>query len=301
MKNQRQAYAYAALAVLLWATVASAFKISLRVLDFLQLLCYACAVSAIALFVVLLLQRKLGMLRRCTSRDYLHSALHGFLNPFLYYVVLFKAYSLLPAQEAQPLNYMWPIMLVLLSIPLLREKVTFTGLLAICISFSGVLVISTRGDVLGLGFTDLRGAALALGSAVIWALFWIFSIRDGRDEVVKLFLNFATGFVFVLVATVYFSEVEIPDIAGFLGSAYVGLFEMGITFVVWSRALRLSETTARVSNLIYLAPFLSLVIIHFLVGEKIVYSTVVGLTLIVTGIAVQQYNGRDGWRGTPSV
>ncbi|NJK98814.1 MAG: EamA family transporter, partial [Bacteroidales bacterium] len=47
----------------------------------------------------------------------------GFLNPLLYYLVLFKAYSLLPAQIAQPLNYTWPLILVILSIIFLSKNI----------------------------------------------------------------------------------------------------------------------------------------------------------------------------------
>lgn len=216
----------------------------------------------------------------------------GFLNPFLYYVVLFKAYSLLPAQEAQPLNYTWSIVLVLLSIPLLKQKIRFASILAIFISYFGVFVISTRGDILGFTFTNLNGVFLALGSAVIWALFWIYNIKDKRDEVAKLFLNFSFGFVFILIAMLLSSRMRIPAMVGLLGATYVGLFEMGITFVLWLKALKLSRTTAQVSNLIYLSPFLSLVLIHFVVGEKILPSTIIGLIFIVAGIIMQQRYSR---------
>lgn len=292
MEKQKQAYAYAIIAVLLWATVASAFKISLRYLDFLQLLFYASIVSIIILFVILLIQGKLNLLKKYSKKDYLHSALLGFLNPFLYYVVLFKAYSLLPAQEAQPLNYTWPITLVLLSIPLLKQKIKLKSILAIVIGFIGVVIIGTRGDLVTLKFSNPVGVLLAVGSSVIWALFWIYNIKDKRDEVAKLFLNFVFGFIFVLIAILLFSKIMIPQINGFLGVTYVGLFEMGITFVIWLRALKLSKTTAKVSNLIYVAPFLSLIVIHFIVGEKILFSTIIGLIFIVAGIIIQQYTSR---------
>lgn len=295
MEKQKQAYTHAIVAVLLWATAASAFKISLRYVDFLQLLFYASIVSLIALFLILVVQKKLPLLRAYSRKDYLYSAALGLLNPFLYYVVLFKAYSLLPAQEAQPLNYTWPIMLALLSIPLLGQKIALRSIAAIAISFIGVFVISTRGNILGLTLTNPTGVLLALGSSVLWALFWIYNIRDTRDDVAKLFLNFAFGFVFILIAVLVLSELNIPDFRGLLGVAWVGLFEMGITFVVWLRALQLSRTTAQVSNLVYLAPFLSLVVIRLAVREGILPSTVVGLILIVGGIVMQQYrNGSAG-------
>lgn len=291
MKKEKYAYVYAIPAVLMWATVASAFKISLRYLDFLQLLFYSSIVSTSVLFAILVIQCKLNLLTKYSRKDYLHSLILGFVNPFLYYTVLLKAYSLLPAQEAQPLNYTWPIMLVLLSIPLLKQKIGFPSILAIVVSFIGVLIISTRGNLLELRFTNMKGVVLALSSSVIWALFWIYNIIDKRDVVAKLFLNFVFGSILILCSVLLFSKVAVSHTTGLMGATYVGLFEMGITFVVWLKALKLSKTTAHVSNLIYVAPFLSLLIVRSAVGEKILPSTIIGLSLIVTGLAIQRKFG----------
>ena len=222
----------------------------------------------------------------------MRSALLGFLNPFLYYLVVFKAYSLLPAQEALTLNFIWPIVLVLFSIIILRQRITWKTLIAMIISFSGALVISTRGDVLGFRVTHPLGAGLALGSSVVWAIYWVYGTKDARDAISRLWLNFVFGFGFVALYMLVTARLRLVGPEGLFGSLYVGAFEMGITFVVWLYALRLSRTTAQVSNLIYLTPFLSLVVVHFVVGEEIFTSTVVGLVLIVSGILLQHYGGR---------
>ncbi|MHC4559484.1 MAG: DMT family transporter [Planctomycetota bacterium] len=288
MEKQKKAYLCALVAVLFWSTSASAFKISLRHLDVFSLLFYASITSTAVFFICLLFSKKLILLKALTKEDYLHSALLGFLNPFLYYAVLFKAYSILPAQEAQPLNFIWPITLVLLSIPLLKQKIKSKDIIATFISFAGVLVISTRGDIFGFKFTDTLGVSLAMGSSVIWAIFWIYNVRDKRDELVRLFLNFAFGSAVIFLSMLLFAEVKLPNLYGCLGAAYVGLFELGITFLLWLRALKLSKTTAHVTNLIYLVPFLSLVLISFAVGEKILPSTIIGLLFIVGGIILQR-------------
>jgi drug/metabolite transporter (DMT)-like permease len=288
MGKQKKAYLCAFVVVLFWSTVASAFKISLRYVDVLSLLFYASITSTAVFFVYLLFSKKLNLLKALSRKDYLRSALLGFLNPFLYYTVLFKAYSILPAQEAQPLNFVWPIMLVLLSIPLLNQKIKSKDILAIIISFVGVFVISTRGDILGFKFTNPMGVLLATGSSVIWAVFWIYNVKDERDEVVRLFLNFAFGSTFIFLSVLIFARVKIPSVSGILAAAYVGLFEMGITFLLWLKALKLSKTTAHVTNLIYLVPFFSLVVISFAVGEKILFSTIIGVIFIVAGIILQK-------------
>ncbi len=287
-----RAYSYALVAVLMWSTVASAFKLTLDYLDFIELLFYSSLVSWLILLLILVIQKKAVILLTYTREDILNSAKLGFLNPFLYYVVLFKAYSLLPAQEAQPLNFTWPLMLALLSIPILKQKITFLSILALFISFSGVFIISTHGDIFGFSFTDPLGAGLAMGSGIIWALFWIYNMKDTRDEVCKLFLNFFFGFLFITIPFLLYTDLAVPDIRGTLGGVYVGLFEMGITFVIWMRALKYSKQTSQVGNLIYASPFVSLIFIHFLVGEEILRSTIIGLVLIVSGIVVQQSASR---------
>ncbi len=288
MIDQNKAYLYAICVVLIWSTVASAFEISLGYLDFMQLVFFASLVSLITLFIIVVKQHKLPLLKNYTLKEYVASILLGFLNPFLYYLVLFKAYSLLPAQQAVSLNYTWAIQLVLLSIPILKQKIGSKSILAIVISYIGVLIISTQGNILAFRFTNLTGKLLALGSAVIWALFWIYNVKDKRDAVVKLFLNFLFGYAFISIYMLFSKGFTIPELPGLIGAIYVGIFEMGITFVLWLKALKLSKTTAQVSNLIYLTPFLSLIVINIVIGEKILPSTIVGLIFIVTGIMLQK-------------
>ena len=282
MSTQKSAYLYALFAVLLWSTVASAFKLSLKYLDHANLLFYASLTSLLIFSILTAIQGKVHALKELSAHRY--SAVLGFINPFLYYLVLFKTYSLLPAQEAQALNYTWPIMLILLSVPLLKQKVGIRNLLGVLISFCGVLMISTRGNITALKVANPYGAFLGLMSALIWAVYWILNLRDERDAVVKMLFNFAFGFTYTLLFIGFTKNLMVPPLEGLLGAVYVGTFEMGITFLLWLKALELSETTAQIANLVYLTPFISLVIIHFVVGENILISTIVGLALIVAGI-----------------
>ncbi len=293
MKNQKKAYLFALLAIIFWSTIATAFSIALENLDIFQLMTGASFVSLICLTIILIIQQNLGFLLKAKVRDLLLSAAIGLLNPFIYYLVLLKAYSILPAQEAMALNNIWPISLVLLSVLMLKQKISSKSFLAIIVSFVGVLVIGTKGNLSGFAFTNWYGDLLAIGSSVIWALFWIFNLKDKRDVSEKLFLNFFFGFIYLLISSYFFSSFALPGKLGIFSIIYIGLFELGITFFLWLKALSLSESTDKVSQLVFFVPFISLVFISLIVKEPIVPSTIFGLALIIIGIIIQQKFGKS--------
>ncbi len=288
MSNQKRAYLYASLVVLFWSTIGSAFKISLRHTAVWELLLCSSLVATSALLIYVICTHRLPILAQFTPEDYRKSALLGLLNPLLYYGLVIHAYDMLPAQEASTLNWIWPIVLVLLSIPILKHKISIKHIFAVIISFLGVAVIATHGRLLDWQFDSPLGVALALSSALIWAVFWIYNTKDKRDEAVRLLVNLAFGSVYILIACLITGRLMKINTATLLGGLYIGLFELGITFLLWLKALRLSETTARIANLVYLVPFLGLLVIALTVGETISLATIIGLAFIITGIVLQR-------------
>ena len=288
MDRAKSSYIYAGLAIFFWSTVPTAFKISLGELEILPMLTMAALTSALVLLIVVLASKKTELVRKTTGKELLHSAILGFINPFLYYLILLKAYQLLPAQVAQPLNMIWPIILVFLSVPILGQKIGRKSFIALFISFAGVYIISSQGKPFTAGHSNLTGVFLATGSSVFWAFYFILNVRDKRDESVKLLLNFLFGSVYLVAAMIITGKWQVE--IGFKGAAasvYIGIFEMGITFLFWLKALKLASTTDKVSNLVYIAPFLSLVFVHFFLHEPVYYTTPAGLLLIISGILIQ--------------
>ncbi|HBB90649.1 MAG: hypothetical protein A2X22_02530 [Bacteroidetes bacterium GWF2_49_14] len=291
--KKRTVYLYALTAILLWSTAGTAFKLALQGMDFIQLLFIASSIAWIALLTVVALKKRTRDLFSQTASGIARSAIAGFLNPFLFYMVLLKAYSLLPAQIAQPLNYTWPVMLVLLSVPFLGQKLRWIDLAAILISFAGVLVISSQGqNPFQTKVNEPFGILLAIGSSVIWASFWIVNVRDKRPEIIKLTLNFFFGSLFTGIALLVFSGP--PSITlHFLPAIYVGLTEMAIAFVCWLTALENTRNNAAISNMVFIAPFIALCLIHLILGERIYWTTPAGLIFIVGGILIQQLSPKN--------
>ncbi len=286
--NDRKALLFGLAAVLLWSTVATAFKLALRELTVIQLLAYASTCSALALLLIVLYRGKGRLLIVYLRQTPGYFCLMALLNPLAYYLILLRAYDLLPAQQAQTINYTWAITLALLAVPLLGQRLSVRDMLAVLLGYGGVVIIATQGQVLALQFASVEGVVYALVSTVIWALYWIASARNTRDPVVSLCLNFLLAAPLALVACAQFSSLVPPSGSALAAALYVGLFEMGVTFALWSTALRLASNVSRVGNLIFLSPMLSLVFIATILGEDIHPATLVGLALIIPGVLLQQ-------------
>ncbi len=293
VKDQKKAYIFAVISVSLWSTVATAFKLTLKHTGHVELLFLSSLFSFLSLFLILLFKKKLFLLKSLKPADYIDTVFLGFLNPFLYYLLVFKSYTLLPAQLAQPLNQIWGIVIILFSIPLLKQRVTLKTFIGVLTSFFGVIVLSTEGKLLSFEIKEPFGVFLALFSSVVWSLYWILNTRSKRDPVVSLFLCFGFGLAFISVYILFFHRTFLIPVNALAGSLYIGLFEMGITFVLWLKALKYSATTAKVSILIYLVPFISLIFIHFILGESILPSSLTGLIFIVSGILISRTNNEN--------
>lgn len=288
MGSQSKAYLFGSLTVLFWATAASAFKIGLAHLSFIQLLFIANLTSAVILFGFILIRGEVATVTKTRGRDLLNSAFLGLLNPFGYYLILLKAYSLLPAQVAQPLNFIWPVVLVFLAVPILGRKLSRWSIVALLVSFVGVALISSQGNLSSFGSSNPFGVILALSSSLLWALFWVLNVKDKRPEEIKLFLNFLFSLLYLLLISPFIPGFYSLDLKGVPAGIYVGCFEMGFAFLFWLKALSISKSTDKLGNIIYLVPFLSLVFIHFVLGESLYWTTFAGLILIVVSVVFQQ-------------
>nr|WP_297462165.1 DMT family transporter [uncultured Halomonas sp.] len=285
MTRDRRAMLYGVGAVALWSTVATAFKLALEMMTPVELMWIAALVSWALIGGLVIYRGQLGVALRQGWRTALWA---GLMNPVAYYLVLFAAYDRLPGQEAMALNYTWALAMAFLAVPILGQRLTRIDIVAGLIAYAGVWTIATRGAVLDVAFADPLGVGLALASTLLWALYWLLNARDHREPLVAQWQNFSVGLP-VLTAIVAFGPGFAWHGWASLGAGvYVGLFEMGIAFVLWQMAVHQVSRTAKVSNLIFLSPPVSLLLLYFIVGEPILISTLVGLVLILGGLGLQQ-------------
>lgn len=288
MNNQKKSYIFALTAIMMWGTVATAFKIALINLSFIQLLFISSTVASICLFIILLIQNKSKLVFTTSPKKILYFAILGLINPFIYYLLLFKAYSLITAQEALTLNYIWPISLLILSAIILKQKIKKLSYLIISLSFVGIIVIASKGSLQNLAPSNLFGDSLAIFSSIIWATYWILNLKFKNDNTLQLFYSFLFGSIYTFILCIITDIPFTYELKSFGAAIYVGLFEMGITFLFWMMALKNANNTQKISQLIFISPCISIFLVSFILKEPIYISTIIGFIIILTSIYLQQ-------------
>ncbi len=273
----------ALIAVILWSTVGTAFKLSLRYLTPFGLLFLSSLFSLVILFLINLVK---GSLRGIWDfRRVVPLLLIGFLVPFLYYLLLFQAYDLLYAHEALILNYTWPIWFSVFSFFFHRERFLFNRVVGLLLGFAGVVIIAARQGE--LRSPEPIGVIFALLSGIVWGIYWNLQRMVETTTEAKLFFSFLSGCTLLVIFGFLSGKIPFPlGIQAITGALYVGAFEMSLTFLLWLNAIEKAKSTAFVANIAFLAPVLSVFWIWLVLKEPIDLSVFAALFCVLLGVYV---------------
>lgn len=282
----KKPYLYAFGAIAFWSTTATVSKLLLHSFSTIQILAVCSLVAAVFLLGVNLVRGKLALLRSYRPRDLLITAGVGLLGTFFYNMFLVLGIDRLLASQAMIINYLWPMMAVVAGCLLLKERLTPRKAAAVVLSFLGVVLVTTNGELTGLSGSSLTGAALCVLAAVSYGLFVVLNKRLSYDPTVSMMLYYIVS-ALVAVSCILVTG-DAPRLSGpeSLGLLWIGLGDYSIAYVSWALAMKAGQT-AKIANLAYITPFLSLVVAHFFLGDPITLWSVGGLLVIVAGIFLQ--------------
>ncbi|MEE0928947.1 MAG: DMT family transporter [Acutalibacteraceae bacterium] len=281
----KKAYIYAAISILCWSTIATVSKLLLGSLSSYQVLMCSAFFATGSLLVINLITGRFKKLLGYRFKDIIIMVLIGLPGTFFYYVFLYSGTARMAASQAFIINYLWPVMSVVFACILLKEKLTIKTVIALVLSFLGVLTVA--GDrIFDFGSGSFLGVILCILAAVSYGLFTALCEKWDYDYLVSMMVSFFVTFILTASINAITGtpiSITLPQMLGF---AWNGIFVMAIATVTWALALKNGDT-AKISNLAYITPFLSLVWTFFILKEPIELMSVAGLGVIVLGIFVQ--------------
>ena len=190
------------------------------------------------------------------------------------------------ASQAFIINYLWPIMSVLSACIILKEKMTLRKSIAILLSFAGVIIVTANGNLLSIGRDTLTGALYCIIAAVSYGLFSALNKKKDYDKYFSMMVFYFAATVVSLVYIIATKSTFTLDAMQVAGLAWMGIFTNAIAFTFWAIAIKIGDT-AKVSNLAYITPFLSLVWTTLVLKEDFNPYSLIGLSVIVIGIFIQ--------------
>ncbi len=282
----KKEYLYAGISIFFWSTTATVTKLLLGSLNSMQITLISSLLSTLFLLAVNIFKGTISELKSFKLKDWLYTFLLGTIGIFVYHLFLYIGIDKMEASQAFIINYLWPIMTVVFACIILKEKMTLRKAIAILLSFVGVIVVTSNGSLLSISGDTLTGAIYCIIAAVAYGLFSVLNKERPYNKYLSMliyyFASFVVSLVWVLVTRDGFT-VAPSQIVGILWS---GIFTTAVAYTSWALALE-SGDTAKISNLAYITPFLSLVWTTLVLKEEFKPWSLVGLAIIVVGIFIQ--------------
>ncbi len=141
MSGKTKGILYVLLCVVLWAQIPIVAKLGQTRLDNHQFLFWSSLISFAVLFATTVLTKKLGAYRSDNLKDWLLLLFLGLLGTYIYYLFLYFGYAHGKGLEVLVIQYTWPLFVVALSIPILKERLTWRKTLAMTLGFIGVAIV----------------------------------------------------------------------------------------------------------------------------------------------------------------
>jgi len=279
MQKKSMAYVFVGLAILLWGSVPAVGKMILANLSAIQVMFYSSLMSTIVIGVIVFSQKRfITALKKYHRKDFLCFLYLGFIGTFMYCLLQFAGLKYTSAQEANIINYSWPIWIIIFSIFILKLKLNWRIVVAIILSFIGIYIAVSKGTLSGFPLSHLKGNLFALMAAVCYGFFCVTAKKYHFETFTSMFFYFLVATVLSGLCVLIFSSFPLLNLHQIYAFFWLGGISNGIGFVFWFLALKHGDV-AKMSNIIFLTPFAALVFIYFINKETIYPASIVGLIL----------------------
>jgi len=207
----------------------------------------------------------------------------GVSGLFGYHFLLFLALRSAPPLEANLVNYLWPLLIVVLA-PVLRSNVALRPLhlIAAVAGFAGAALAILGGREASGGFS--WGYLAAAGSAVVWASYSLLTQRVAHFPTAAIGLFGLVSGVLALACHALLESPVALSARDALLIAAIGLGPLGAAFFLWDAALKRCDAR-RIGLLSYLTPLASTLLLALTTSRPLT-PWIGAAALLIVGAAI---------------
>jgi drug/metabolite transporter (DMT)-like permease len=204
---------------------------------------------------------------------------------FGYHALYFAALKLAPPAEANLINYLWPLLIVLLGGLLPGERLTARHIAGAALGFAGVAVLAFGRGHSGFEAAHWPGYLAALGCAFAWSGYSVLS-RRMKDVPTEAIAGFCLAVAaLALLCHLAFETWVAPSAAGWLALAALGLGPVGAAFFLWDIGVKRGDIQF-LGVASYAAPVISTLALVLTGAAAFGWPLALACALIVAGAVV---------------
>lgn len=282
LQQKTRAVFYTLICVALWGLIPVVSKLGQSTLDNHQFLFWSSLVSFVVLCTSTLVVKKIPTFGQYSITDWAKAVGLGFLGTYLYYILLYFGYAKAQGLEILVLQYSWPIFIIILSIIILKEKLTFKKSFAAALGFVGVLLVLTKGNFTEIRLDNYFVDFLVIIAAITFALFSVLSKKVESEPYTLNTIYFFTATIASLFSMFALSTFSFPTWDSLIPILINGIFINGFSYVLWIKALKLTEASF-IAPFVFLTPILSAVYLIVFFQEPFLPVYGLGLISVIAG------------------
>jgi drug/metabolite transporter (DMT)-like permease len=262
-------------AIFLWASLATLATLLSEIPPLL--------LTGIGLVIGSLISLPLSRFKLSSWKIPLKTLMVGVYGLFGYHLMLFVALQTAPAVEANLVNYLWPLLIVVLA-PLFTKslKLLPRHVIAVSAGFTGAAIAITSNGQAGLSFDFETGYLFALAAAIIWSTYSLLTTKLPGFPTSAIGLFGLVAGVLAIAAHFLLEEPAVISGSDWWLLVILGLGPLGASFYLWDAALKIGDPR-RIGLLAFLTPLLSTVLLLVVSGRMLSWQLAVATALIVGG------------------
>lgn len=291
MNNDKKAFLFAAIAVILWASAFAAIRASLLGGYSPASLVLVRFLIASALFVIYFLLPGVHF-RFPNKEDLLRITVLGWIGITVYHIGVTFGVETITAGTAGMIIGSAPIFTSIIAAIVLKERIELFGWIGLGIGFFGIILITLGTS--GASFAISKGTLFVLMSAIATSVFFVFQkplLARYNPIHLTAYFTWAGTIPLLVFFPGLWESIQTATTGAHLSAIYVGVFPAAIAYAIWAIALSLGNASS-VSSMMYIEPALAIIIAWFWLNEWPSVLSLIGGTIAISSVFIVNFVGR---------
>ncbi len=181
-----------------------------------------------------------------------------------------------------------PVFMAILGLIFFKEKLSLLQTIGVFISFTGLILLVSKGDISSIDFVSNKGDLMVLTSAFTWSVYSLVGKKVTLNYPPMMTILYVFITMLIVFSPFTINETNIGQVfnlsaVGWVAILFLGIFCSGLAYVLWAEAMK-EMHSSKVGAFLYLEPFVTVLVAWLLLNEEITLLMLLSGLIILGGV-----------------